>query len=117
MRAVLPLVGFVAFIFPLSAADPSLESRIQPLAEKHKGKVAVAVKNLASGEGYALNADEVMPTASLIKLAIMVEAYRQADDKKTDLNKTLTLTKDEHTPSTNYTATFSLLSAATPITP
>lgn len=75
--------------------EPTLESRIKPIAEAHKGQVAVAVKNLVTGEAFALNADEVMQTASLIKVAVMVEAYRQADDKKIDLNKTLTLTKDD----------------------
>lgn len=58
----------------------TLESRLKPLADAHKGKVAIAVKHLGTGEAYALNADEPMPTASLIKLAIMVEAYSQAKE-------------------------------------
>lgn len=92
--------GLIALVVGLSAsaADPTLESRIKPIANAHKGKVAVAVKHLATGEAYTLNADEVMQTASLIKLAIMVEAYRQADDQKLDLTKTLTLTKDDKVP-------------------
>lgn len=98
MRASLPLVGLFALALSATAAEPTLESRIKPIADKHKGKVAVAVKNLATGEKYALNADEVMQTASLIKLAVMVEAYRQADAKKVDLAKTVTLTKDDKVP-------------------
>jgi beta-lactamase class A len=78
--------------------EPTLESRIKPIAAAHKGKVGVAVKNLATGEHFELNADEVMQTASLIKLAIMVEAYRQLDDQKVDFGKTLTLTKDDKVP-------------------
>lgn len=76
----------------------SLESKIKPIADAHQGKVAVMVQNLATGESYALNADEVMQTASLIKVAVMVEAYRQADDRKVDLAKTLTLTKEDKVP-------------------
>lgn len=98
MRATLPLVGLVAFALPLLAAEPTLETRIKPIADRHKGKIAVAVKNLATGENYALNADEVMQTASLIKLAVMVEAYRQLDTKTVDFAKTLTLTKDDKVP-------------------
>jgi beta-lactamase class A len=79
-------------------AEPTLEQRIKPIAEAHKGKVGVAVKNLATGEQFELNANEVMQTASLIKLAVMVEAYRQVDDKKIDLKKTLTLAKDDKVP-------------------
>ena len=35
-----------------------------PLIEAHKGKVAVAVKHLGSGESFRYHAGEVMPTAS-----------------------------------------------------
>ena len=44
---------------PAGAEDKGLESRITPLAKAHKGKVAVAVKNLKTGEEFYLNADEV----------------------------------------------------------
>jgi beta-lactamase class A len=92
------LVLVLCALRALCGEPASLESKIKPIAEAHKGKVAVAVKNLATGEGYTLNADEVMQTASLIKLAVMVEAYRQADEKKIDLTKTLTLAKDDKVP-------------------
>ena len=84
---------------PHAAADPaSLEDRIAPLAKDHKGKIAVAVKNLRTGEEYYLNADEPMPTASLIKLPVMVETYWQAEEGKVSLDKMLTLTKDDKVP-------------------
>ena len=44
--------------------DATLEARLAPLIKAHKGKVAVAVKHLASGETFFHNADAVMPTAS-----------------------------------------------------
>src|SRR5713226_2111325 len=82
----------------ICAADPSaasLESRLAPLAKAHKGKVAIALKHLTTGESYTLNADEVMPTASLIKLAVMAEVYQQADDGTIKLSDTLTLHKED----------------------
>lgn len=98
-RTLLAVAGLFLCALPALCGEPSsLESRIKPIADTHKGKVAVAVKNLATGETYTHNADEVMQTASLIKLAVMIEAYRQADDKKIDLGKTLTLTKDDKVP-------------------
>lgn len=97
MRTVLAMLGLLITL-PLIAAEPTLESLIKPIADKHKGTIAVAVKNLATGEEYKRNADEVMQTASLIKLAIMVEAYRQLDAKKIDFARTLTLTKDDKVP-------------------
>ncbi len=56
--------------------SPSLAGRIDPLIRVHKGKVAVAVKNLRTGESFRYHADEVMPTASLIKFPVMIEVYR-----------------------------------------
>jgi beta-lactamase class A len=87
------ILGLCSFA---SAAEPTpLETKVREVAKAHNGKVALAVRNLATGEGFAIDGDEVMQTASLIKLAVMVEAYRQADAKKTDLARTLTLTKDD----------------------
>jgi beta-lactamase class A len=80
------------------AADDKLDDRIAPLVKSHKGKVAVAVKNLKTGEEYYLHADEVMPTASLIKLPIMVETYWQANEGKVKLENTITLKKDDKVP-------------------
>ncbi len=87
------IVTVVLVAQPASAAD--LEARIVPLVKDHKGKVAVAVKNLKTGESFYLDADAVMPTASLIKLPIMVETFWQAKEEKVKLVTKLTLTKDD----------------------
>src|SRR4051794_17714684 len=75
-----------------------LEPRIAPLAKAHKGKVAVAVKHLRTGEEFYLNADEAMPTASLIKLPVMVETYWQVEEGKVKLADTLTLRDADKVP-------------------
>jgi beta-lactamase class A len=68
-----------------------LETRLAPLAKAHKGKVAIAVKNLETGESYYLNADEAMPTASLIKVAVLIELYQQVQEDKLKLTDQVTL--------------------------
>jgi beta-lactamase class A len=78
-----------------SGGSSTLESRLLPIIEAHKGKVAVAVKYLDGGESYRYHADQVMPTASLIKFPVMIEAYRQAADKKVDLDSFITLKKED----------------------
>lgn len=80
------------------AADPNppaLGPRLEALAAAHKGKVAIAVKHFGTGETWARNGDDVMPTASLIKLPVMAEVYAQAMAGKVGLDDTLTLTKSE----------------------
>jgi beta-lactamase class A len=78
--------------------SPSLEARLAPLAKAHKGKVAIAVKHLGTGESYYLNADEPMPTASLIKTAILVETYMQVQEAKLKLTDTMTLHDSDKVP-------------------
>jgi beta-lactamase class A len=86
------------------AADPepaptrALEARLAPLVKAHRGKVAVAVKHLESGTSYYLNADDVMPTASLIKLPVLVEVYLQADEGKLKLTDPLILRDADKVP-------------------
>ncbi|MFO0908781.1 MAG: serine hydrolase [Isosphaeraceae bacterium] len=96
---LLAVAGLVALNGSLRAADSlSLADRITPLILAHKGKVAVAVKNLETGESFVSRADEPMPTASLIKLPVMVEAYRQAAEGKVDLKKSITLKQADKAP-------------------
>lgn len=71
---------------------------LKKLAESHKGKVAIAYKNLKTGEAFALNADTPMPTASLCKFPVMVETYRQAHEKKVSLGQMLTFKKEDAVP-------------------
>jgi beta-lactamase class A len=75
-----------------------LSSQIHDLATGHKGQVAVACINLKTKEKDTHRADEVMPTASLIKLAVMAEAYAQEKEGKLKLDDMLKLTKEEMVP-------------------
>jgi D-alanyl-D-alanine carboxypeptidase (penicillin-binding protein 5/6) len=90
--AVLPLIA------PSSRANTELEARLDPLLRSHQGKVSVAVEHLGSGESYRKDADRPMPTASLIKFPVMVEAYRQAADDGLDLGRMITLKEDDKVP-------------------
>jgi beta-lactamase class A len=83
---------------PESAPPKTLAQRIEPLIQAHKGRVAVAVKNLKTGESWSYHADDVMPTASLIKFPVMIEAYRQAALGRIDLDSMVTLRKTDKVP-------------------
>jgi beta-lactamase class A len=80
---------------PPASSSPSLELRLMPIIKAHKGKVAVAVKNLNTGESFRYHGDQVMPTASLCKFPLMIEAYRQAAAKEVDLDAFITLRKED----------------------
>jgi beta-lactamase class A len=78
--------------------EPSLTRRLQPLIDAHRGRVAVAVEHLETGQKYLHHEDDVFPTASLIKFPVLVELYRQADQHNADLAKRLTLRAEDKAP-------------------
>lgn len=93
---------------PCSAAETStdeLAKQLQPLIDAHQGKVAVGIKHLKTNEVWNHQADEPMPTASLIKLPLMVAAYQAAADKKIDLDKLVTLEADDKVPGSGILTT------------
>ncbi|WP_250846628.1 serine hydrolase [Aquisphaera insulae] len=85
---------------PAGATRPAatLAGRLDPLIRAYKGKVAIAVKNLKTGEEFHHRGGEVMPTASLIKFPVMVEAYRQASQGKIDLDARVALRVEDKVP-------------------
>jgi beta-lactamase class A len=95
--SLLALAAIAGMAAPVVAAD-SLQIKLAPLLAAHEGNVAVAIKHLKTGETFSHHADVPMPTASLIKLPIMVEAYRQAEEGKIDLQKMLTLRQEDKAP-------------------
>lgn len=66
---------------PLNAKDEALlqklEARIDAIDRGFDGAIGVAIQDLASGRAILRHADEVFPTASVIKLAVLVELFRQ----------------------------------------
>jgi beta-lactamase class A len=78
--------------------EPSLADRLTGLAKPHKGTVAFAVKHLDYGEMVYYNADDAMPTASLIKFPVMLEVYMQVLEGKVRLSDMVVLRKDDMVP-------------------
>jgi beta-lactamase class A len=94
---LLAAAGLVLMLPGMARAE-TLAERLLPLIQAHKGKVGLAVKHLTTGEEFYYHSDDPMPTASLIKVAVMVETYRQAAEKKVDLEQKLTLRDEDRVP-------------------
>jgi beta-lactamase class A len=58
----------------------SLFDVIKKPAENFRGKLGVSVKHLGTGETADLNGDMLFPTASVFKVPVIVEFYRQVED-------------------------------------
>ncbi|MGH2614774.1 MAG: serine hydrolase, partial [Thermomicrobiales bacterium] len=59
------------------------------------GEIAFAAANLATGEEVARNAERPMPTASVFKLPLLAEVYRQVNAGDLDLDERVTLRAED----------------------
>ena len=87
-----------ATVFGQTPVDSQLKNAIEGLLRSHRGEVGLAVRSLNDGIHYAYNADEPMPTASLIKLPLMITAYRMVDKEVLDPSKVIELKEADKVP-------------------
>jgi len=59
-----------------------LETRVEEIATRLNGVMGVAILDLTDGRILLRNADRVFPTASSIKIAILLELYRQDQEAR-----------------------------------
>jgi len=57
-------------------------AQITAIATRLDGVLGVSIVDLTDGRSFALNADQVFPTASTIKLPLLLELYRQEQEGK-----------------------------------
>lgn len=85
-------------LLSLPGLAQDLGHQLVPLIEAHAGQVAVAVKHLDTGRSFFYQADRIMPTASLIKVAVMLEVYQQVEEGRISLSEPVTLRQEDKVP-------------------
>jgi beta-lactamase class A len=84
---------------PFTHADTSsLRRTLDAIAAAHHGILGYSVLNLDTGERLSLRGDETFPTASLIKVPILVTLYDLAEQKQLSLDDPLTVIKIDQVP-------------------
>ena len=78
-----------------AAKQAALDQRVRAELKQFKGKVRLFAKNLDTGAVYELGGDDRVPTASTIKIAIMVEAFARVAEGKVKWTDELVLTKEK----------------------
>ena len=80
-------------------ADTSaLRRTLDAIVTSHHGVVGYSISNLDTGERLSLRGDETFPTASLIKVPILVTLYDLAEQKQLSLDDPLTVIKIDQVP-------------------
>ncbi len=75
------LVALLTLLTPLAAPsqaaaqDPTLQNSLKRAIAGFRGNVGVYVRHLSSGRIATVNADSVFPTASMIKIPILLETF------------------------------------------
>lgn len=74
MKKVLWLLAatFICICATAQKQDKKLQRQIQELIKGFNGDIGVYVKNLENGKTVAINADTVFPTASMVKIPILI---------------------------------------------
>lgn len=75
-----------------------LQEQIRAIDQQLDGVLAVAVKDLTSQEEFFINADEVMPQASSIKITVLAQLYLQAQQGKLKLTDEYVVRKEDLVP-------------------
>jgi beta-lactamase class A len=75
-----------------------LQDQLRAADQQLDGVMGLAVKDLASGEEFFINGDEIMPQASSIKIAVLANLYVQAQQNKLKLLDEYTVRKEDMVP-------------------
>jgi len=62
--------------------DKKLQNKLQVLLDSFHGTAGIYVRNLKTGKEVAINADTIFPTASIVKVPILVGIFKKIEEGK-----------------------------------
>ena len=93
IRALVAAVVLTALGAPAHAGPKEdalwarLRARLERIEQSLDGVLGLSVKDLKTGALFEIRPDEPFPQASVIKLAVLYELYRQAEEGRVDLGE------------------------------
>jgi beta-lactamase class A len=116
IRCIACCLGWVGLLSVLGVAgarteaqsllSENLEGRIRARLSTLDARVGVYAQHVPTGREVAINADEAMNTASVIKIPILILAYRDAEAGRLDLDERREVTPDDYRRGTGLIQTF-----------
>jgi beta-lactamase class A len=85
------LIAFLPLHAAAQADTAGLRRSIEQITRDYEGVVGVSVRNLATGESLSIRGAETFPTASLIKVAVLVALLDQVEKGTIRLDDPLTM--------------------------
>lgn len=99
--AVVGLIIVIGLASTLAAADKAaildqkFEAGLKAVADGLDGVMGYAIKDIKTGKAYLLNEKEVFPQASSIKIAVLLEVFKRAEEGTLKLDERIDLTPDK----------------------
>lgn len=97
------VLALLSICAALPAQDPAptrppLRAELEALAAKVRGEVGIYVRHLRTGEEIAIRADELFPTASLVKVPILLGLFEKLERGELRWDQELVYTKERAYP-------------------
>ena len=80
---------------PAAELAAKLSRYLNETAAAFNGVMGIFVKDLRSGQTFTVNADVVFPQASSIKIAVLIELFRQAQAGRLQLNERIEVNRSQ----------------------
>ncbi|MBS7619965.1 serine hydrolase [Candidatus Bathyarchaeota archaeon] len=72
-----------------------LEKELKKRVEEFSGIIGFGLKDILTGEEIFINGDELFPIASSVKIPILIEFFRKAEEGEIDIERSLTFREDQ----------------------
>jgi beta-lactamase class A len=81
---------FILLQLPAQKRDKKLQAKIEETIKGFGGDIGIYIKNLKTGKTVVVNADTVFPTASMVKIPILVGVMDKMNKGELDYHQILT---------------------------
>ena len=72
MRLLFALLCLFPLLLKSQSTDKKLRAKLEEAIRGYHGDIGIYVKNLRTGKTVAIHADSIFPTASIVKVPILV---------------------------------------------
>lgn len=87
MKQLLLLLTFCPLLLLAQKTDKKLQGKIEETIKGFNGDIGIYVKNLRTGKTVMINPDTVFPTASIVKVPILLGIMDKIEKKELDYNQ------------------------------